>query len=166
MNLTPEHIGMLKGSVATVVLFSAGIAVGLFFLHRKHEKDLDKLEKDTAITCLDFATEHYEKVIRRREKEGKQVLSTQSGLPDADSDEFQKEVDAMNNHEEPDEDWKSMREEVDRHIAEYETLAQRVAQKDAECKEYLKKLGFKIYAENDLIIRTCPDGEETESGKE
>lgn len=37
-------------------------------------EQMDKLEKDTAITCLDFATEHYEDVIRRREKEAKQTL--------------------------------------------------------------------------------------------
>lgn len=74
MNLTPEHIGMLKGATATALLFIAGIAIGLFFLHRKHEEEMDKLEKDTAITCLDFATEHYEGVIRRREKEAKQML--------------------------------------------------------------------------------------------
>ena len=74
MNLTPEHIGMLKGATATALLFIAGIAIGLFFLHRKHEEEMDKLQKDTAITCLDFATEHYEGVIRRREKEAKQTL--------------------------------------------------------------------------------------------
>ena len=49
MNLTPEHIGMLKGATATALLFIAGIAIGLFFLHRKHEEEMDKLEKDTAI---------------------------------------------------------------------------------------------------------------------
>ena len=43
MNLTPEHIGMLKGATATALLFIAGIAIGLFFLHRKHEEEMDKL---------------------------------------------------------------------------------------------------------------------------
>lgn len=74
MNLTPELIGVMKGAAATALLFVIGITIGLFFLHRKHEDELDKLEKETAITCLDFATEHYEAVIRRREKEERQAL--------------------------------------------------------------------------------------------
>ena len=162
MNLTPEHIGMLKGVTATAVLFSAGIAVGLFFLHRKHEEALDKLESDTARFCLDMAAEHYEGVIRRREKKIKQERTGKSEEIGVDSDEFQKEIDVMNNHEQPDEDWKAMHKEMERHIAEYEALAQRVAQKDAECKECLKRLGFKIYAENDLIIKSHP-GENAEA---
>ena len=153
MNLTPEHIGMLKGITATAFLFSAGIAVGLFFLHRKHEEELDKLESDTAKVCLDMASEHYESVIRRREKKIRQELSEKTEKPDVDSDEFQKEMDAMNNYEEPDEDWNAMHEEIHRHMDEYTTLAQQVAQKNAECKECLKKLGSKIYAGNDLIIK-------------
>ena len=59
----------------------------------------------------------------------------------------------MNNYEKPDEDWNAMHEEINRHMDEYTALAQQVAQKNAECKECLKKLGSKIYAENDLIIK-------------
>ena len=166
MNLTPEHIGMLKGAAVTAAFFSAGIAVGLFFLHRKHEEALDKLESDTARFCLDMATEHYEGVILRREKKLRQDLSVKNEQPDPDSDAFQKEMDAMNNYEEPDEDWKAMHEEVERHIDEYEALAKQVAQKNAECKEHLEKLASKICAENDLVVRTCQNGEKTESGDE
>ena len=137
MNLTPERIGMLKGTAVTAAFFSAGIAVGLFFLHRKHEEALDKLESDTAKMCLDMAAEHYEGVILRREKKLRQDLSAQNEQPDLDSDEFEKEMDAMNNYEEPDEDWKAMHEEMDRHIDEYEALAKQVAQKNVECKEHL-----------------------------
>ena len=103
MNLTPEHIGMLKGAAATALFFSAGIAIGLFFLHRKHEEELDKLERDTARACLDVAAEHYESVIRRREKEAKQEPLHCVDVPDVDSEEFQRVVDAMNNYEEPEE---------------------------------------------------------------
>ena len=159
MNLTPEHIGMLKGAAVTAAFFSAGIAVGLVFLHRKHEEALDKLESDTAKLCLDMAAEHYEGVIRRREKAAEKASAERAAENlDIDSDELQKEIAAMNNHEEPDEDWTAMREEMDRHIDEYEALAQQVAHKDAECTECLKKLGFKIYAENDLIIKAHPGG--------
>lgn len=105
MNLTPEHIGMLKGAAVTATLFSVSIAVGLFFLHRKHEEELDKLESDTARFCLDMAAEHYEGAIIRREKKLRQELSENSEKADVASDEFQKEIDAMNNHEEPDEEW-------------------------------------------------------------
>ena len=68
MNLTPEHIGMLKGIAVAAALFFAGIVVGLLLLHGKHEEELDKLKSDTAKLCLDMAAEHYEGVIRRREK--------------------------------------------------------------------------------------------------
>jgi len=157
MNLTPEHIGMLKGIAVTAALFSAGIAVGLLFLHRKHEEELDKLESDTAKVCLDMAAEHYEGIIRHREKKIRQALSEKTEKPDVDSDKFQKEMDAMNNYEEPDEDWKAMYKEIDRHMNEYTVLAQQVAQKNAECKECLKKLASKIYVENDLIIKAHPE---------
>ena len=142
MNLTPEHMGMLKGTAVTTTLFSVGIAVGLFFLHRKHEEALDKLESDTARFCLDMAAKHYEGAIIRREKKLGQDLSVKDEQPDPNSDAVQKEMDAMNNYEEPDEDWKAMHEEMDRHIDEYTALVQQVAQKDAECKDCLKKLGF------------------------
>lgn len=63
-NLTPEKRGVLKGVLGTSLVFSVGIAIGAFFLHRKHEEELDKLELDTATTCLDIATDHFESVIR------------------------------------------------------------------------------------------------------
>ena len=74
--LSPVQVGMLKGSLVTAILFAAGIGAGLFFLHRKHEDELDKLEKDTAMTCLDFAAEHYEGVIRRDRKAAADKKST------------------------------------------------------------------------------------------
>ena len=72
MNLTPELIGVLKGAIVTATFFSAVIVIGFFFLQRKHEEELNKLEVATANLCLDMAAEHYEGVIRRREKEARQ----------------------------------------------------------------------------------------------
>ena len=63
-----------------------------------------------------MAAEHYEMVIRRREKAAQTARVQNTNAFAADADELQKEVDAMNNHEEPDEDWVSMRKEIDRRI--------------------------------------------------
>ena len=63
-----------------------------------------------------MAAEHYEMVIRRREKAAQTARVQNANAFAADADELQKEVDAMNNHEEPDEDWVSMRKEIDRRI--------------------------------------------------
>ena len=159
MNFTPEYIGMLKGAAITAAFFTTGMAVGLFILHRKHEEALNKMESDTARFCLDMAAEHYEGVILRREKKLRQDLSAKAEQPDPDSAEFQKEMDAMNNYEEPDEEWKAMHEEMDRHLDKYRALAQQIAQKNVESKERLEKLASKIYAENDLMIKTRADEE-------
>lgn len=138
MNLTPECIGVLKGASMTAALFTAGIAVGLFFLHRKHEEALNKMESETARFCLDMAAEHYEGVILRREKATAKARTQNLESLVADTDAFQKEVDAMNNYEEPDKEWEAMHKEVERHIAESAALMQQIAKKDADLAERIQ----------------------------
>lgn len=63
--ISPEQIGVLKGVLTTSIVFSAGMIIGVIWLHQKHEEELDKIQRDTANDCLDFAAGHYENVIRR-----------------------------------------------------------------------------------------------------
>ena len=164
MNFTPEYIGMLKGAAITAAFFTTGMAVGLFSLHRKHEEALNRMESDTARFCLDMAAEHYEGVILRREKKLRQDLSAKAEQPNPDSDEFQKEMDAMNNYEEPDEEWKAMREEMARQAEKCKALAKEISQKDAECEELLRNLAAKPHGETNLNAKACSDEEGTQAG--
>lgn len=79
-NMTSEQLATFKGVAGTAALFSIGLGV-LFFLHRKHEEDLDQLERDTAIECLDFAAEHYEKKLRDKKGYEKTGYSVSTGEP-------------------------------------------------------------------------------------
>ena len=65
-NLLSRRRGVLEGVLGASAVFTAGIGIGLYFLHQRHEEELDKLEKDTAMSCLDFAAEHYERVLRSK----------------------------------------------------------------------------------------------------
>ena len=132
-NLTHKQWGLLKGSLGTSLFFITGISIGLYFLHQKHQMDLDSLKRDTARDCLDFATEHYESTLRRRQKEFDEVLAKVSNTAHGYSDMPQEEIDAMNNYEEPDEEWNAMHAEIDRHIDEFKALEQQLAQKEATC---------------------------------
>ena len=89
--ISAERIGVLKGVVATTLVCSIAAGLGLYLLKEKHEEDLDELEKDTARFCLDWATEHYERAIRRREKEARKTNSQDVDGVDA----LPAEVDAM-----------------------------------------------------------------------
>ena len=72
MDLTPMQTGMLKGALFTTLAFSICIGIGLYFLWQWHENEMDKLERDTAMICLDIATEHYEKALRKNRSLGEQ----------------------------------------------------------------------------------------------
>ena len=88
--ISAERIGVLKGVVSTTLVFSIATGLGLYLLKEKHEEKLDELEKDTARFCLDWAAEHYERAIRRREKEARKPNSQDVEGTDA----LQTEVDA------------------------------------------------------------------------
>ena len=90
--LTPEKRGVLKGVLGTSLVFSVGIGIGAFFLHQRHEEELDKLERDTARACLDFAAEHYERVLRQKKKNGRTTSTepnAEAEIPFEESEEFQ-----------------------------------------------------------------------------
>ena len=89
--ISTERAGVLKCVVATTMVFSIAAGLGLYLLKEKHEEELDELEKDTARFCLDWAAEHYERTIRRREKEARKTNSRDVEGTDA----LQTEVYAM-----------------------------------------------------------------------
>lgn len=62
------NMNMLKGAMGASLVWAVAAGIGLYFLHRRHEEELNQLQKDTARDCLDFAAEHYERVLRRREE--------------------------------------------------------------------------------------------------
>ena len=55
-----QRNGMIKGASITTLIFSLGIGVSMMLLHRHHENQLDKVERETADSCLEFATSVYE----------------------------------------------------------------------------------------------------------
>lgn len=129
MNLSPMQSGLLKGTLITTLVFSAGIGIGLYFLRQKHEKELDELQKVTARDCLDFAAEHYEKILRR-ERNSKGSGPSVSEVEETsfeESAEFQQEMDAMNNYEATVDQWDALKEEVARLKAENERLLRDIA---------------------------------------
>ena len=69
MKSNTERIGVLKGVLGTTIVFSVGIGVGLFFLHRHYEEEMDKLTRDTADDCLDFAAKFYDRVFQEHKAE-------------------------------------------------------------------------------------------------
>ena len=141
--LTPKQTDMLKGALATALMYSAGIGVGLFFLNRKHEAELDKLEKDTAITCLDYAAEHYEKALHRKMCGGDDILSAPQAKPSEpfdESEEFKREIDAMNNYESTVEQWEALKKEVERLKAENEKLMHDVAMRHDRVETELERV--------------------------
>ena len=149
--LSPVQIGMLKGSLATAMLFSAGIGVGLFFLHRKHEEELDKIEKDTAMTCLDFAAEHYEGVIRRGKKAAadnkdafvEPVFKTpyyEEFL------EYQRTLDSTGKHKPTEEEWDTLEEKMMLQEKEYEELLQKLGEQKTQANVGIDRLKLKLLA--------------------
>ena len=62
------NMNMLKGAAGASLVWAAAAGIGLYFLHRRHEEELDELQRDTARDCLDFAAEHYGRVLRKREE--------------------------------------------------------------------------------------------------
>ena len=144
-----DQNGALKGALATSVVFSAGITIGLFFLKRKHEEELDKLEKDTAMNCLDVAAAHYEGVLRRREKESKvtagpMVRPVTTAPYYEEFLEFQRKLDNAGKQEATEEEWAALKEEIVHQGKEIEELMkksqERLTQLDIEIER--SKLGL------------------------
>lgn len=149
--LSPGQFGMLKGSLATVALFSTGIGIGLFCLHRKHEAELDKLEKDTAMTCLDFAAEHYEGVIRRSKKSTSDTVAS-ANQPITKMTyyeeflEYQRRLDNAVKYEPTEEEWATLKQRMILQQKEYEELLQKIGEQKAQADMGIDVLKLKLLA--------------------
>lgn len=149
--LSAGQVGILKGVVGTTLVFATGIAVGLFFLKRKHEDELDKLEKDTAMTCLDFAADHYEGVIRRQKKAAGKAASTPAQSANTPYYEeflaFQQSLDRAGKHEPTEEEWAEIGRqlEAEKRVAEIEK--QHVEEQSARLDLELDRVKLKMLAE-------------------
>ena len=130
MNFTLEQRGILKGVLGTSIVSVAVAGIGLFFLHRKHEEELDKLQRDTARDCLDFAAEHYERVIRRLEKANAPAAAS-AEIPFEETEEFQQEIDAMNNHEDSPDTLADWDERIRRLRQEFDAVEEEFLEKRA-----------------------------------
>lgn len=166
--LTPEQIGILKGTLATAVIFSTGIGIGLFFLHHKHEEEMDELEKDTALTCLDFAAEHYEGVIRR----GKKAAADNKGafvepiLKTPFYEEFleyQRSLDSAGKYEPTEEEWAELEQKMMLQQKEHEELLQKLGEQKVQADVGLDRLKLKLLAKKaeELSDKASSSGSQT-----
>ena len=161
--LSSEQIGVVKGVLGTSLVFSIGIAIGAFFVHQRHEDELDKLEQDTAKFCLDWAAEHYERSIRRKRKETEEVSD--------DNRETGRGYSAMTGHEATPEEWEALEKRLEQSCAEYEKGVQEFAEAEAEYRASLNELGAEldklraqIYAKNDRLNKCIANSNKNEAG--
>lgn len=117
----------------TSITFLVGIGVGLYFLHRKHETEMDKLAKDTEISCLDLAAEHYEGVILRREKE-RDGVCPQDPVVNTTGDERGRTADEMNSATEADGREEALDKEIERRKEAFAAEVRRFEEIDAEAR--------------------------------
>lgn len=168
--LSSGQTGELRGVLVASVVFSTGIAVGLLFLKRKHEDELDKLEKDTAISCLDFAAAHYEGVLRRYKKVSDDVATTQpvsKTLYYEEFLEFQRKLDNAGKYDPTEEEWEAIEEKTNQQQKAHEALIKRIEDQSAQMDIEFDRVKLKLLAEkatelaNKIVAQRT---EETDAG--
>lgn len=167
-----NQVGVLKNAVVTALAFSAGIGVGALALKQKHEDELDKLERDTAINCLDFAAAHYEGVLRRRRKASDDVTaSTYQSVSKTPYYEeflaFQHKLDSAGDYEPTEEKLLVMEEEIYQQQKAHEALIKRIEDQSAQMDVEFDRVKLKLLAEkatelaNKIVAQRT---EETDAG--
>lgn len=151
MKLTSHQAGVWKGALATALLFTTGIGAGLVFLKRKHEDELDEVERDTARNCLDFAANHYEGVIRRKQREAvKDVESKSAPSPMTqyyeEFLEFQRRLDNAGKREPTEEEVEEMRFEMARNKKAFEEQQRELAMQEARLDREFDRIKLKLLA--------------------
>ena len=150
-SLSTKNLGILKSVFGVSMVFISSMGIGLYVLHQRHEKTLDKLEKDTAIACLDFAAKHYEDVIRRRDKVTADKI-TGTGQPTTMMPcyekflEFQRTLDNFGKYEPTEEEWNELEEELLLQQKEHDELLQRLGEQQARVEAGLDRLKLKLLA--------------------
>ena len=156
-NLSSEQIGVLKGILGTSLVFSLATAIGAYFWHQKHEEELDKLEKDTATKCLDIAAEHYEGVIRRREKAAERKSVSKTPYYE-EFLEFQRKLDNTGSHEHTEEEWAELEKEINQQQKEHAVLSQKIKERRARLDIELDRRKLELLAEKakELAAKEVP----------
>lgn len=122
--ISPEQIGVLKAVLTTSIVFSAGMIIGVIWLHQKREEELDKVQRDTANDCLDFAAGHYANVIRRYSQASEEPFPIPP-RPTTISPyyeeflEFQRRLDNPGKYEATEEAWAAIEKKANIQQAEY-----------------------------------------------
>ena len=167
-----NRVGVLKGAVVATVAFSAGIGVSVLVLKQKHEDELDKLERDTAINCLDFAAAHYEGILQRRRKASDDVTAAtpQSVSKTPYYEEFlafQHKLDSAGKYDPTEEEWLAMEEKINQQQKEREALIKRIEEQSARMDVEFDRVKLKLLAEkatelaNKIVAQRT---EETDAG--
>ena len=147
-----NQVGVLKNAVVTALAFSAGIGVGALALKQKHEDELDKLERDTAINCLDFAAAHYEGILRRRRKVSDDVVASTSRpvsktLYYEEFLEFQRKLDNAGKYDPTEEEWAAIEEKTNQQQKAHEALIKRIEDQSAQMDVEFDRVKLKLLAE-------------------
>lgn len=167
-----NQVGVLKNAVVTALAFSTGTGLGALALKQKHEDELDKLERDTVINCLNFAAAHYEGVLRRRSKASDDVTaSTYQSVSKTPYYEeflaFQHKLDSVGECEPTEEEWLAMEEEIYQQQKEHEALIKRIEDQSARMDVEFDRVKLKLLAEkaaelaNKIVAQRT---EETDAG--
>ena len=150
-NLLSSRRGVLEGVLGASVVFTASIGIGLYFLHQRHEEELDKLEKDTAMSCLDFAVEHYERVLRSK-KSAPPELKAESEISFEVSTGIQNESDVPDRSKACEEiNIEALSKRIDRLKQRHETLMHDIESRDTIFCAELEKISKKLFAEKNSI---------------
>ena len=167
-NPLSQRRGVLEGALGTSVILAAGVGVGLYLLHQRHEKELDKLEKDTVITCLDFAAEHYEGVIRR---DRKAVADNKAAFVEPafktpyyeEFLEYQRTLDSAGKYEPTEEEWAALEQKMMLQQKEYEELLQKIGEQKDQADVGLDRLKLKLLAKKatELADKATPSEAQT-----
>lgn len=168
LKLTPVQRGTLRGALITTLGFSVGITLGAIWLHQKHEEELDKLQQDTARDCLDFAASHYERVIRQNRKPTA-VTEAAARCPVEKTPnyehflEYQRKRDCSEKKELGEEDWVVLQESVNKQLAEYEDLMQKIKKQSCEVDKAFDRVKQKLLADKstELVYPSHTDQSET-----
>ena len=167
-----NRVGVLKGAVVATVAFSAGIGVSALVMKQKYEDELNKLERDTAMSCLDFAAAHYEGVLQRCKKVSDDVAaSTSQPVSKTPYYEeflaFQHKLDSTGGCEPTEEERLAMEEEINQQQKEHEALVERLGEQSARMDVEFDRVKLKLLAEkatelaNKIVAQRT---EETDAG--
>lgn len=168
LKLTPMHLGTLRGALTTTLAFSVSITLGAIWLHQKHEEELDKLQRDTAKDCLDFAASHYERVIRQNKKTSAVTEATahrpmEKTPCNEPFPEYRKTLNGFGRKDASKEDWAVLQESVNKQLAEYKDLMQKIKKQSCEVDKAFDRIKQKLLADKATELVYPPNTDQSET---